>query len=102
MAPPLTLTLSRSSFQIADELLGHDRERFVDLEQVDVGDARPAFLQHLAGRRHRRVQHQRRAIAHVGGRPPPWRAASDYVLGVGFEASSSAPAPSTTPDELPA
>jgi hypothetical protein len=63
---------------------------------------RPA-RQHLAGRRHRRVEHQRRVCRPCWPWPPRGRAASGRgpwrSLG---EASSSAAAPSTTPDELPA
>jgi hypothetical protein len=66
MAPPLTLTLSRSSFEVADELLGDDGEGLVDLPQVDVVEREAGLGQHLAGRRHRRVEHQRGAVAHVG------------------------------------
>jgi hypothetical protein len=52
--------------QVADELLGHHREGLVDLPQVDVVDGQAGLGQHLAGGGHRGVEHQRRAVAHVG------------------------------------
>ena len=67
MAPPFTLTLLRSSFEVADELLGHDGEGLVDLEQVDVVDRQAGLGEHLLrGRGHRGVEHERGVVAHVG------------------------------------
>ncbi len=52
--------------QIADELFGHHGEGLVDLEEVDVVRRKAGAGEHAARRRHRRVQHQGRAIALVG------------------------------------
>ncbi len=46
--------------EVADEFLGDDRKGLVDLEQVDIVNREAGFGQHLAGGRHRRIQHQRR------------------------------------------
>ena len=53
-------------FQVADELFTHHGKGFVDFPQVDVVRRQPRLGQHLACRRHRAVEHQRGAVAHVG------------------------------------
>ena len=52
--------------EVADELLGHHREGLVDLEQVDIVEGQAGLFQNLARRRDRGVEHQGRAIAHIG------------------------------------
>ena len=64
----IDVDLGAVEFEVADELLGHDREGFVDLEEIDVVQRQAGAGEHAARRGHRRVQHQRRAVALVGGR----------------------------------
>ena len=89
--------------EVADEFLRDDREGLVDLEQVDVVEREPGLGQHLARRRHRRVEHQRRASrpcspsrrrARAASGRAPWRRPATPA--------GSRRQPSTTPDELPA
>ncbi len=64
--PAVHVHLLAVELQIADEFLGDDGESLVDLPQVDVVFGQAGLGQHLARRRHRGVEHQRRAVAHVG------------------------------------
>ena len=52
--------------QITDKLFRNHGKGFVDFPQVDIINGKPGLGQRLAGGRHRRIQHQCRAIAHVG------------------------------------
>ncbi len=104
IAPPLTLTLSRSSSEVADEFLGDDGESLVDFEEVDVVglEARPW-----------RAPSSRQAPARsasASGQSPMLAVATMRARGFKpvllrrrpCEVSRIAAAPSTTPDELPA
>jgi hypothetical protein len=64
--PTVHVHLVAVEVEVADELLGHHGERLVDLEQVDVVEGEAGLGQHLAGGRHRRVEHERGVVAHVG------------------------------------
>src|ERR1700722_17090803 len=59
--------------EIADELLRHDGEGLVDLEQVDIAQRHAGLGEDLAGGRNGRVQHERGVIAQVrrGADPGP-------------------------------
>ena len=103
IAPPLTLTRSRSSPSSfsTDEILR--RERLVDLDQIDVVQRQAGPLEHLARRRRRTHPHQRRLDADVGPVRQPRRAASGRDPSrPAPDASSSAAPPSTMPLALPA
>ena len=52
--------------ELANKALSHDRERLVDFPHIDIVFSQPSFQQDFLCRWHRRVQHQRGAIAHVG------------------------------------
>jgi hypothetical protein len=43
----------RSSFEVADELLGDDRESLVDFPEIDVLELEAGLLEHLARGGHR-------------------------------------------------
>src|SRR6266851_3057896 len=53
----------------------HGGERLIDLEQVDVADSKTVFLEELAGRWHRPLEHEQggaanqAGVSHVGTRP---------------------------------
>src|SRR5690606_37248998 len=64
---PVHVDLLAIEAQVADELLGHDGEGLVDLEEVDVVDGQARLLEHLARGGHRRVEHERRTVADIGG-----------------------------------
>ena len=52
--------------QVANEFLRDHREGFVDFPKVDILRSQPGFLQGFSGGWNRRIQHQRRRIAHIG------------------------------------
>ena len=103
IAPPLTLTFSSSMPSIADRVERHRGERLVDLPQVDVVDRQARLVQRLASRPRPASWRGRRSRW-------PLRVADDlgqHLLAVGLRPlvasdSTSAPAPSLTPGELPA
>ena len=66
--PAVDVDLVAVELEVAHELLGDHREGLVDLEEVDVVERHAGLGQHLARGRHRRVQHQGRAVADVGHR----------------------------------
>ena len=63
--PAVDIDLGAVEIEIPDEFLGHHREGLVDFKQIDIIERKPRLGEHLARRRDRGVQHQRRRIAHV-------------------------------------
>ena len=61
----IDVDLCTVELEVADEFFGDDRKRLVDLEQVDIVEREACLGQHLAGGRHRRVQHQGRRVPHI-------------------------------------
>ena len=81
----------------------HRGERLVDLEQVDVVDRQAGLGERLARRRHRAGEHDGRVGAGERGRDDARRAASSpSSRPLASLPISTAAAPSTMPDELPA
>ena len=52
--------------EIPLELLRNHRKGLIHLEDIDVVERHSGALEHLSGRGDRRIEHQRRAIAHIG------------------------------------
>src|SRR3546814_1609482 len=52
--------------EVADELLGADREGLVDFPDVDVVLGQAGLFEHLLRRGNRGVEHQRRIVADIG------------------------------------
>ena len=52
----------------------HDRERFIDLEEIDVSETHSSFGKHLLRRGNGRIQHQGWAATHIcrGDDPRTW------------------------------
>ena len=63
----IDVDLSAVELQIANEFFRDHGKGLVDFKQVDVIQVKSGFGQDLLRCRHRRIQHQCRAIAKVGG-----------------------------------
>ena len=85
--PAVDVDLFAIEIEFANEPLRHNREGFVDFPHVDIVFAEPGLHQDFLRRWYRRIQHQRGAIAHVGGchNSRPGRHAAFFHIGLGGE-----------------
>ena len=51
--------------KIANEFFGHNRKRLINFEQINIGQRHARLVQNLFGSGYRRIEHQRRAVAHI-------------------------------------
>ena len=94
--------LRRIDVERLQEAQHHRGERFVDLEQIDVGDAHARTREHLLGHVDRAGEHDRRLGADIGEGADAGARLRPSSAPASLEPSSTAAAPSTMPDELPA
>ena len=52
--------------EVANELLSDDRESLIDFKQVNIGNRQTGFFENLFGGRNRCIEHQSRAVTHIG------------------------------------